>query len=543
MEHFLSLLQETARRQWDLPALSDFHGSSYTHKEVYHKVMTLKKAYELLGIREGDRVAIVGKSSSSWALAFLSAVSSKAVAVPLLFGFTPDVLTHLLDHSGSRVLFTEKRIFDALDLDALACMEAVFLLDDLSILYIRNKELEPKVRRAEGLVTDAYPGGIRPQDAVYEGRGLDELCVINYTSGTTGTPKGVMLSARALSANVDYCRKNIPVHAGDTTLSVLPMAHMYGLSVEFLFTFCMGSHVVFLCRQPSPNVLYLAYQEVRPFMVILVPMIVEKVFQSWVFPYLRKPRYYLMYKLPVVRAFFHVLLRRKFLMFLGGKMRIMTIGGAALMPQVEEMLYRGRVPFSVGYGMTECAPLIGYASPGKFKRGSCGRSVDGMEVRVDSPDPMRIPGELQMRGDHVMMGYYRNEQATREAFTQDGWLRSGDLGVMDRRGNIYIRGRIKCMILSSSGQNIYPEEMEEKINFMDEVQESLVVERQGHLVALVHPSEAAMKDRNDLDGLSVSILRKANNLMPSYAKLSRVEILEKGFVHTPKHSIKRSLYS
>lgn len=543
MEHFLTYLRESAKRKFDEPAISDFKGVQFTHKDLFGRIKRFQMAFSDIGLEAGERVAICGKNSARWGSAFLSTVTYKAVAVPLLNGFTPEDIQNLLSHSQSSVLFTEKRILLQIHPEALENLKAVFSLEDDSVLYLKDPSKAALLDALPERMNEAYPDGFTKEMVDYEGTGLDELCLINYTSGTTGNPKGVMLSTRNIVSNLDFDLNEFKVHDDDSVVVMLPLAHMYGLTIEFLYTLCGGANVVFLGRTPTPTLLLEAMRTVRPYIIITVPMVIEKIVKGKILPALNKPVVRILKHVPILSDMIYKKVHDEFMGAFGGKVRYISIGGAALSPAVEKILLKARIPFSVGYGMTECAPLVAYVPAGKFKSGSCGRPILRMQVRVDSPDPEKIPGELQIHGDNVMIGYYRNEDATRQAFTQDGWLRSGDLGVMDKDGNIYIRGRSKCMILTSSGQNIYPEEIEDKLNGIEGVVESLVVSRGQRLVALVDVTESIKNDEESLSMAKDRILREINRQMPSYSKISEIEVLFQGFVHTPKNSIKRNLYS
>ena len=526
MKHYLDLYKEVTIRKWNYLALSDYQGADYTYAQVASEISRLHHIFRKAGLSAGDRVALCGNNSAHWAMAFLATGSYRAVGVPLLYDFTDEAKTKLLAHSGVRLVFTDRKTFDGLDITALPDLRCAVNLEDFSCLWARSEEYG----------FDFSSQTFSP-DLNFTPGSLDDLAVINYTSGTTGDPKGVMLSNRSLSSNVEYGHANIPVFDTDCSLSMLPLAHMFGLVFELLYVFCGGGHIYFLGKTPNPSTLLKALSEVRPYQFLTVPLVIEKIVKGKVLPTLEKPHMKVLTRIPIVKGLIYRKIRHSLMDALGGKVRNLIFGGAALNPKVEDVLHKAKMPYMVGYGMTECGPLVAYADWKVFKRGSCGRELgSAAHIRIDSADEYREIGEVQVKGDNVMMGYYRNEEATRAAFTSDGWLRTGDLGVKGRDGSIYLRGRSKCMILSSSGQNIYPEEIEAVINSLPEVEESLVVSRSGKLVGLV----------TLVKGIDHSVihncLEKINKLLPSYSKLSSFEVLKEPFVHTPKRSIKRNLY-
>ncbi|MCQ2142966.1 MAG: AMP-binding protein [Bacteroidales bacterium] len=542
MKHYLDYFEENTVSRWEYPAMSDWHGADFTYKDTAEYIAKLHILFDFLGIGEGGRAAICGRNSSRWAMVFLGTVTHRGVAVPILSDFTPEAVAKLVAHSESSVLFTDPKVFDRLDLSGCKDLKIVLSLEDYSILWSSVELPEDCVDAEFGR---RYPFGMRPDHVHYCERSLDDLSVINYTSGTTGEPKGVMLTARSISANVNYGLSNIPAHIGDKSLSMLPLAHMFGLAFEFLYAFLGGSHVYFLGKAPGPSTLAAAFSEIRPYILVTVPLVMEKIVKGKVQPVLEKPVMKFLTSIPGVRSIIYKVIRRRFMEALGGKVRAIPLGGAALNPAVEEVLLKLKVPFTVGYGMTECGPLVSYTSWDKFRSGTCGKELgEYSRLRVDSPDPENIPGEIQVKGDNVMVGYFRNPKATSEAFTEDGWLRTGDLGVIGSDGSVSLRGRSKCMILSANGQNIYPEEIEATLNSMPEVDESLVVSREGGLVGLVAPVAGAVEAAGGQIAALADRLREAvNGTLPKYSRLSSVVIMTEPFVHTPKHSIKRSLYA
>lgn len=544
MEHFCTMLENRLRRNWEKPALSDYRGETFTSAQVAEQFARLHVLFKGLGLEKGDKIALSGHNSAHWAMTFLAVNTYRGVAVPILADFTNEGMLDLTHHSESKVLFTEPKKWEGADPTKLTHLKAVVNIDDYSLLYAATEEVTEVFASLDEQFKKAYPKGFRKSDMKLAIDKLDELMVINYTSGTTGSPKGIMLTGRNISANIRFGLDNIPVPQGATMMSMLPMAHMYGLAFEFLYPFCGGAHVTFLGKTPSPTVLMAAFQEVKPYILITVPLVMEKIIKGKVMPVLKKPVMRVLTSIPVLKNVIYKKIREQIMSAFGGNVCMIVMGGAALSKSVEKVLRAAKIPYTVGYGMTECAPLVAYKHWTTFVSGSCGCCVDCAEIRVDSSDPQQVVGELQVKGANVMMGYYKNEEATKEAFTADGWLRTGDLGVIDAGGNIFIRGRSKCMILSSNGQNIYPEEIEAKLNTMPYVGESLIVEREKRLVALVTPHEEQIKTATEpVEELMEQARKMANAELPAYSQIAKIELVEGGFVHTPKHSIKRHLYA
>ena len=538
MKHFVSYLKEVTLAKWEKPALSDYKGNDYSYREMAAQIMKLHISYTSLNLKPGDKVAVCGQNSARWAMAFLANSTYHAVTVPILYDFTPDAIQRLTDHSESVVLFTDDRVFSAIDPRAASHLKAVVSLRNYTCLWAREPQYALAFTEAEAEFNRRYPSGPTLSDVGFEPGGLDDLAIINYTSGTTGNPKGVMLTARSLSANVNYAMEAIRVTYDDSSLSMLPMAHMFGLTFEFLYPLCGGSHVFFLGKTPSPSTLMAAFADVKPYILITVPLVMEKIIKGKILPVLEKPAMRVLTHIPGVREILYRVMRSKLMAAFGGKVREIPMGGAALNPAVEDVLRKLKMPYAVGYGMTECGPLISYMPWNRFRQGTCGRYLPGYnEIRIASPDPERIVGEVQVRGEVVMLGYYKNEEATRAAFTEDGWLKTGDLGIFDRSGAVCLKGRSKCMILNSNGQNIYPEEIEAVANSLPEVGESLVVSRDGKIVALVALADGAGTVSAD------ALKSRINSALPGYSQLSALELMKEAFVHTPKHSIKRSLYT
>ncbi|MDE6360517.1 MAG: AMP-binding protein [Muribaculaceae bacterium] len=546
-DRLIEAISKSLAANWDRDALSDFHGKTFTYGELAARVAHLHILYRAAGLKPGDRVAICAKNSAEWAATFLGALTYGAVVVPLLHEFQPGNITHLVTHAEARLLFTERAIAENLDMERMPDVEGVLLLGDLEVVSDRSGKLQSAVDALDSMFTRLYPEGYKPEDIRYAAPSSADLALINYTSGSTGNSKGVMVTYGNLWGNIGFALGQIDfLHPGDGMLSMLPLAHMYGLVFEFLFPLCKGCHITFLGRVPSPKVLLEAFAQVRPQLVITVPLVIEKIVRGKVFPVLKKPAVRFLTSIPGLRRLVYSRIRRQLVDALGGNLRQLILGGAPLTADVEEFLRKIRFPFTIGYGMTECAPLVTYEWWATQRPHSCGRVVDGMQVRIDSPDPATIPGVLYLKGPNVMKGYFKNEEATREALSEDGWLNTGDICTMDADGYLYIRGREKNMILGPSGQNIYPEEVEIILNELPLVGESVVVERGGKLVALVHPDyEAARKDglseakANEKVSALLPVLNKA---LPSYARVSEIEIRPEEFEKTPKHSIRRFIY-
>lgn len=541
MEHFLARMERVIRQLWDKPALTNFHGSTYTHEQVAMEIEKLHILYNKIGIRSGDKIALAAPNSAQWAIVFLSNLSYHAPTVNILSDFTPENIQQLATHSECRLLFVDRSAFAKMNTEHMPHIDAIIDCETLQPLFCRTTEQKEVFKNIEKEYSHAFTQPFGPECVHYQEGGMEEVVIINYTSGTTGNPKGIMVPARAICSNIDYALRTIPCGPKDNAICMLPLGHMYGLAFEFFYTFLGGCHVHFLTRIPSPSVVLAAFAEIRPYILITVPLVIEKIVKGRIFPILQRPAMRVLTHIPIINTIVYSMIRKQFLHALGGRIREIPAGGAALSPDVEDLLMKCRIPISVGYGMTECAPLIGYIPWKKFHRGSCGRAVDGVQVRVDSDNPRKQIGELQVKGQNVMLGYYKNQEATRAAFTDDGWLRTGDLGIIDRQGNIYIKGRCKSMILGANGQNIYPEEIESHLNNIHGVFESLVVEREGKLVGLVSlPLDK--RENTDKEQFAKVLREQINAQLPAYSRLQRIEILEGDFDHTPKHTIKRCNY-
>jgi len=539
-------LQSSVRKNWEELALTDFNGVSFQYRDIARKVAKLHLLYEQAGVKRGDKIALCGKNSSQWAVAFISAITYGAVAVPILHEFKADNIHHLVTHSEAKLFYTDDAIWENLDHDSMNGLEGVIRLHDYSIIMSRNKRLTNAREHLNEIFGKRYPERFTPDDVVYYKEKKDELALINYTSGSMGFSKGVMLTYNNLWSNIQFTIDGLTfLNPGDGIVCMLPLAHMYGLIVELLHPLVKGCHVYFLTRMPSPRVILEAFATVRPKLIVTVPLIIEKIVKTKVFPLLDKPLIKLLMHIPVIDDRLLEKIKTQLMSAFGGNVQEIIIGGAALNKDVETFLRRINFPYTVGYGMTECAPLVAYAQWDKQRPGSCGQIVDRMEGRIDSPDPEHIPGELWVRGDNVMKGYYKNKDAT-DAVMKDGWMNTGDLCTMDSDGFIYIRGRNKNMILGPSGQNIYPEEIEQKLNNMPYVAESLVVDSDGQLAALIYPDlELATKQGIHTDALSKIMddnIAALNKDLPAYSQIRKVKLYNEEFEKTPKRSIKRYLY-
>lgn len=538
-------LEHSFRENWWRPALSNYHGETMNYAMLAERIEIVHIHFKRFGIVPGDRIAICGRNQANWGVSFLSAITCGCVAVPLLHDFNPSNIVDLVLHSEAKVLFVDESIWNKLDKSRLEGLLAVLSITDFKILYTSIPGLEKSREEIIAEFHTRYASGLHPTDIEYYKDSPDELALISYTSGTSGFSKGVMLPYRALIANVQFASWAEPQMSNTSEMvSMLPCAHMYGLMFEFLFEMCIGAHTHFLTRAPSPRVVIDAFAETHPSVVIAVPLIIEKIYKTRIKPMASRYRFF--FNAPLLGPLIRRMIRRKMVSTFGGKFEEVILGGAAMNPEVERFFHKMRFPFTVGYGMTECAPIITYSHWKKAKLGSSGVPVAGCKIRIDSSDPAKIPGEVQVKGKNVFLGYYKNEEATRTAFTEDGWFRTGDMGVVKKNGYLYLRGRSKCMILSPNGQNIYPEELEAVINSVQYVVESLVVEDRGALTAIVFPDYPAAEedgiDMDDLEGKLTAELPQINALLPGYAPIRRLEFRHEDFERTPKHSIKRYLY-
>ena len=546
-DNLVAYISDSIREHWDMNALTDFHGQSATYRDVARKIAKLHILFRAAGVQAGDKIALCGRNSAHWGIVFLATITYGAVVVPILNDFKPDTVHHLVNHSEARLLFVGVNNWENLDPEAMGQLQAAFLINDYSLLMSRNEAINDARARLNELFGHDFPERFTPDDVRYTMRDNDELALINYTSGSTGFSKGVMLTAGNLWSNLQYCIDRLTfLNRGDSLVSMLPMAHMYGLMVEFLFPFVKGCHICFLTRTPSPKVIMDAFAAVKPKVIVAVPLIIEKIIRTRVFPLLDKPMMKVLLHVPFVDDRLLRQIKDRLTQVFGGNLHELIIGGAGLNKDVEVFLRRIRFPYTVGYGMTECAPLISYAPWDDNRLQSCGRCVDRMQIRVDSEDPETVPGVLWVRGANVMKGYYKNIEATEAAF-RDGWMTPGAICNVDREGFIYIRGRDKNMILGPSGQNIYPEEIEQQLNNMPYVAESLIIDAGGgRLEALVVPDfENAERQGIAMDELHRMMeqnVQQLNGELPAYSRISSTRIFDEEFEKTPKRSIKRYLY-
>ena len=542
-KHYLSYLQDTMHSNWDSLAMQDIDGEhKYTYAELAAAIEKLHVTWRECGIKEGDKIALCGRNCANWGLLFLAAESYKAIVVSILPDFTADGIYSLVDHSEAILLYVGPNVLKKIDPKQMKGLKATIFMDDMSIVEA-DAAFRKKFEGVDAAFEKAFPKGVQLSDVNYPIDNYDDLAIINYTSGSTGNPKGVMLTHLNLSGNVEFACQRIPHKPGDTVLSMLPIAHMFGLMFEFIYQICEGAEVHFLTQPPTPSVLMKAFAQVKPFMILTVPLVVEKIIKKGVLPKISSPAAKILWKTPLINKVIRNKVKEGLDKMFGGELRYLIIGGAALNGEVEQVLHDINYQYCVGYGMTECGPLISYEDWFRYAFHSCGKELPQCHVRIDSEDPTSKDGEIQVKGINVMKGYYKNEEATKAVFTEDGWMRTGDLGVLDKEGNIYIHGRSKNMILGASGQNIYPEELEDKLNSMPGVVESIVVNRDHKLVALVFPdSSAEMMSAKTLTQLMEENRVAVNKSLPNYSQISSIELVAQEFEKTPKRSIKRFLY-
>lgn len=548
-DSLIKRLSASIKSNWETDALSNIASKPLTYGQLAAEIARLHVIFSHSGIKKGDKIAICGKNSYRWAVAFLSALTYGAVSVPILHEFKSDSVHHLINHSEARLLFVDTSIWSQLDHARMKNLEGIFDIDSGQLLKGKSTMVGEAVSHLDDNFSAAFPNGVEKENfnAAYFTGPIDSLAVINYTSGSTGMSKGVMLTYRNLLSNAVFAVENIPFfQPGDGIVSMLPLAHMFGMLVELIFPLLKGCHITFLGRVPSPKILLDAFAIVKPKLVITVPLVIEKIVRSKIFPIIEKPAMKVATAIPGLNKIIYLKIRQKMIDAFGGNLVELIIGGAALSPTVEKFLRKIKFPYTVGYGMTECAPLISYCWWADQKPGSCGKIVDRMEAKIDSPDPESTPGVLWVKGDNVMSGYYKNPEATDAAF-RDGWMNTGDICLLDPDGYLFIKGRDKSMILGPSGQNIYPEEIENKLNNLPFVAESVVVDRDGKIVAIVYPdfdaAEKARLSKEKIDELMDFNLTTLNRQLPAYSHVSRLELRQEPFEKTPKHSIKRFLYS
>lgn len=544
-QNFIKIYEESFKKHWDLPALSDYKDTnSYTYGQLARKIAGLHLLFTELQIEKGDKIALVGKNHSSWSIVFMATVTYGAVIVPILHEFNPESIEYIIDHSDSKLVFVSEPIWKSINQDNLRM--PVFELSSFSLLQSDDKESVKKVEKLEELFHHTYANGFTRDDIRYPDISNEEVACLNYTSGTTGFSKGVMITGNNFAGNITYAHQLELLYTGERILAFLPLAHVYGCAFDFLYALSAGVHITLLGISPTPQNLIKALGEVKPHLIITVPLVFEKIYKKRIVPVIEKPVVKMLLQIPGINKLIRQTIKRSLIKALGGDFREVIIGGAAINPDVEAFFHRMKFPFTVGYGMTECAPLISYDHHYNFVPTSCGSVLDGiMEARIDSPDPENRPGEIQVKGENVMKGYYKNPEATEAAFTADGWLKTGDQGIMKGR-RLFIKGRIKTMILSANGQNIYPEEIESHLNNLPYIAESLVVMRGTKLVALVYPDIPTLKDDNIPEEKLKEIMDKnkeiLNQSIAQYERIGDIEIMEKEFEKTPKKTIKRFLY-
>jgi long-chain acyl-CoA synthetase len=549
-ENFIEYLENSVKNHWDLPALTDYKGGTFYYKDVARKIKRIHLMFEQCNVKKGDKVALIGKNSANWAMTYLSIVSYGAVVVPVLPDFHPNDMHHIVNHSDSVILFVDEAIWENLDEQSMPELRAIISLSDYSVLIEGNKE---KVQKNFSKLNDLYvkrygENGVSEDQFELEKISNNEMGVLNYTSGTTGFSKGVMLPLNSLASNIRYAIHNMPLKAGDNIVSFLPLAHTYGCAFEFLWPFVIGCHIHFLTRTPSPKVIINAFHEIKPALVIAVPLIIEKIYKKQILPTISKKSMKALLKMPMVNKAIYQKINKKLKEAFGGNFKEVVIGGAPLNKDVEEFLTKIGFPFSMGYGMTECGPLISYANWDKKREGASGKLVDTLDLKIDSNDPYNEVGEILVKGENLMFGYYKNKEDTEKAIDTEGWLHTGDLGVTDEDQYIYIKGRSKSLILGPSGENIYPEEIESKLNNLYYVQESLVLQQGNRLIALVYPDyekadEEGIKEEAELQQIIEENKKEVNQDLPKFKQIAGIKLYPTEFEKTPKKSIRRYLYT
>ncbi len=540
------LLEKSFKTNWDRPALSNYKGQDLAYRDVARRIAKLHIAFEQCGLKKGDKVAICSRNQANWGVSFMAALTYGAVPVPILHEFKPGNIHYLVNHSEAKVLFVDDVIWENLSEAEMPGLYVVVQMNTFGFLYCKTEEMANVREHLNESFGHKYPNNFGPEDLNYYEDSADELALINYTSGTSGFSKGVMIPYRALFSNIEFAHKQALPQLDNNTeiVSMLPSAHMYGMMFEFLFEMTIGAHVHFLTRVPSPKIIMQAFADIKPHVIIAVPLIIEKVYKSKLKPVIDRNK--MIMNLPIIDKVIQKKILNELVTAFGGRFEEVIIGGAAFNPEVERFFRKIGFPFTVGYGMTECAPIIAYAHWNKTKLYSCGQPAMNMQVRIDSSDPVNIPGEVQVKGPNVFLGYFKNDEATQGVLTDDGWFRTGDMGVMDEENYLFLKGRSKCMILGPSGQNIYPEEIEGVINNIVYVVDSLVIEDHGALVALIYPdyhqAELDGLSKSDLEAKIQETLPEINKQIPNYAKISKIEFMPEDFERTPKRSIKRYLY-
>jgi len=545
-ENIVSLITSSIKEHWHVDALSDYKGTTYSYGDVGKKIEKFHHIFKILGIQEGDKIALIGKNQKHWAVVYLATISYGAVIVPILPDFVPSDLHFIINHSDSSILFAEEGILASLSTDELTGIKCIYSIDSkedkihlrLNTTHVSDEKLQS--------FNNGNTGQLSPETFQKKSISNEKLAVINYTSGTTGFSKGVMLLHNSLSANITFARRAMSLEPGEQIVSFLPLAHAFGCAFDFLYPFTMGCHITFLTKIPSPQIVMKAFKELSPRLIFSVPLVIEKIYKNQILPKINVGILKVIIKIPIINQLIYKNIKTKIYQVFGGNFREMVIGGASFNHEAERFFKKTKLPFTVGYGMTECGPLISYSPWDQHKLESAGRIVDTLDIKIDSPDPYRSVGEILVRGDNLMVGYYKNDEATKEVIDVDGWLHTGDLGIIDTDKNIFIKGRSKNMILGPSGQNIYPEEIESMINNLSFVNESLVIHRNQKLVALIYPEEDALHEQAmDIKKLEETLqqeIEQLNEQFPGYMKINKFEIMKNDFEKTPKKSIKRFLY-
>ena len=549
-ENFIKIYEKSFQENWDLPALTDYgKDTSFTFGQMAEEIARIHLLFRECQVRRGDKVALIGKDSARWCIAYMAVITYGAIIVPILQDFNPNDVHHIINHSESVFLFVSDRIWDSMEEDRIEEVRGVFSLSDFRCLHQRDGENIQKILKTmDELMAETYPNGFRKEDIVYAELENDKVIELNYTSGTTGFSKGVMLTGNNLAGNVTYARTLDLLFRGEREICFLPLAHAYSCAFNLLVPMAFGVHVYLLGKIPSPKILMKAFEEVKPNLILMVPLILEKIYKKMIQPQLSKTTMRVALNIPLLDSRIYAQIRKRLVDALGGRFREVIVGGAAMNEEVAEFLHKIKFPYTVGYGMTECGPLISYENHEQYVPGSCGKILKGiMQVRIDSDDPYNKVGEIQVYGENVMRGYYKNEEATANVFAEDGWLRTGDLGTIDTEKRIYIRGRSKTMILGPSGQNIYPEEIESKLNNLPFVMESVVIEKEGKLIGLVYPDydtvDSTGVSHDDLPVIMEQNRIALNKLLAPYEAVSQLQLYPTEFEKTPKKSIKRYLYS
>lgn len=544
---FTDLLAQGIKNNWDISALSDFKGNTFTYGDIAHEIESIRLLYSAANLKKGDKIALAGKNSVNWAIIYLATVMSELVIVPILADFKAEAVEHIINHSESKLVFVSEHIKKGINTESTPHVEAFLSIEKISILTTKNQKIKNACLNLKDLFKSKYPEGLTPDTFNPYLVDNNKLAVISYTSGTSGLSKGVMLSHNSLAANMMYAQENMPLVSGDKIVSFLPLAHAFGCAFEFLFPFSLGCHITFLTKTPSPQIIVEAFKKIRPRLILSVPLVIEKIYKKQIVPMLKKPGIRVIAKIPGVNRILHNLIRKKLYGVFGGNFTEIVIGGAALSHETEKFFHKIKFPFTVGYGMTECGPLISYSGWKNFKPESAGKAINYIDARVDSYDQQNVVGEIMIRGENVMNGYYKNPEATAEVLDDAGWLHTGDLGTIDKDGIIFIKGRAKNMILGPSGQNIYPEEIESEIANNQLVLECVIKEENGKIIAMVVPDKELMKKRNfketNLPRIFEYYRKETNKNLPAYAKVSKYEIRAEEFEKTPKRSIKRYLYT